>query len=267
MDVINLACNEMDLTRDLSLAYIGMYPMNILLHHGRWHSPLASGSLRHVVCTINALPSDYSGNLNILINDATSPVVCRNLILLLILGTIMEEAIAADIALHFWYSAFMPEEYRLRLLSTLSSFVMQNCPVATAFPLGPRSILFCALPQDVMPQLLHCMSSSLSMDDVQSEYDRVRTAPSRRDFRERMYAMLRPSHRVAFQEFRRFGIVLPFGAPNAHFNVSNPSLFSPNGQWFQTDYADPLMGWELSPRAFLTKMYSNRFTGTALTRS
>ena len=90
------------------------------------------------------------------------------------------------------------------------------------------------------------MSSSLSIDDVQGEYDRVRAAPSQRDFRERMYLSLRPSHRVAFQEFRRFGIVLPFGAPNAHFNVSNSSLFSPEGKWLQTDFADPLEGWELS---------------------
>ena len=73
----------------------------------------------------------------------------------------------------------------------------------------------------------------------------MRTAPSRRDYRDRMYAGLKPSHRVAFQEYRRFGIVLPFGAINAHFNVPNRSLFSPTGRWLQTDYADPLEGWEL----------------------
>ena len=225
--------------------------MNVLLlHHRRWHPQLASGDLRHVVRTINALPSDYSGNLNILVNDWTLPVVCRNLILLFILGTIPDEAMAADIALHFWYSAFMPGEYRLRLSSMLSSFLTQHCPVASAFPLGPHSTLSCALPPNVMPHLLHCISSSLSLDDVQGEYDRVRTAPSRRDFRERMYARLRSSHRVAFQEFRRFGIVLPFGAPNSHFNVPNPSLFSPEGKWLQTDHADPLTGWELSPHPF-----------------
>jgi len=183
------------------------------------------------------------------------------------LGNHPDEAIAADIALHFWYSAFMPGQYRLRLLSILSSFVTQNGPVATAFSLGPHSTLSCALPPDVMPQFSHCVSLSLSLDDAQSEYDRVRTAPSRRDYRERMYAKLRPSHRIAFQEFRRFGIVLPFGAPNSHFNVPNPSLFSPEGKWLQTDYADPLMGWVLSPQAFLTKFYSNHLTGTALTWS
>jgi hypothetical protein len=59
-----------------------------------------------------------------------------------------------------------------------------------------------------------------------------------------MYLALRPAHRVAFHEFRRFGIVLPFGAMNAHFNCPNLSLFSPEGKWLQTDYADPLEGWE-----------------------
>lgn len=83
-----------------------------------------------------------------------------------------------------------------------------------------------------------------SVSQIQDEYDRVRNAPSRRDFHERMYAKLRPSHRVAFHEFRRFGIVLPFGALNAHFNVPNLSLFSFEGSWLQTDYADPLEGWE-----------------------
>jgi hypothetical protein len=60
-----------------------------------------------------------------------------------------------------------------------------------------------------------------------------------------MYAGLKPSHRVAFQEYRRFGIVLPFGAMNAHFNSPNRSLFSPTGSWLQTDYADPLEGWDI----------------------
>jgi len=86
----------------------------------------------------------------------------------------------------------------------------------------------------------------MSLDEVQREYDRVRTAPSREDFRERMYAQLRPSHRVAFQEYRRFGIVFPFGAVNAHFNTPNVSLFSLDGTWLQTDYADPLEGWDLN---------------------
>lgn len=88
------------------------------------------------------------------------------------------------------------------------------------------------------------MVTSLSIRDVQQEYERVRSAFCRHDCRDQMYLGLRPSHRVAFEEYRRFGLVFPFGALNAHFNIPNQSLFCPDGKWLQTDHADPLEGWE-----------------------
>ena len=208
---------------------------------------LASGDLRHVVQTVNALPSHFWGKLDILINDAALPVTCRNIVLLLILGNISDETIAADVALHFWYSAFIPTEYRLQISNVLMSFIRHDSDEShdsPAFPLGPCSSLSCWLDPSAKKYFLHLFSSSFSISDAQDEYDRVRNAPSRHDYRDRMYMGLRPSHRVAFQEFRRFGIVLPFGAANAHFNFPNLSLFSPDGKWLQTDYADPLEGWE-----------------------
>ncbi|KAF8800717.1 hypothetical protein BYT27DRAFT_7199539 [Phlegmacium glaucopus] len=224
IDVINLAYNEKDARRDFSLAFV------------------ASGDLRHVVHTINALPSNFMGNLDILVNDGTVPVICRNIVLLLILGTIPDEVIAADVALHFWYSTFLPMEYLHQISSVIASFLKHDSSV---LPLGLHSTLSCSLPQHAREYLLHFVSSSFSLGDAQDEYDRVRNAPSRRDYRDRMYEGLRPSHRVAFQEYRRFGIVLPFGAVNTHFNAPNISLFSENGKWLQTDYADPLEGWDL----------------------
>lgn len=182
--------------------------------------------------------------MDILVNDPTLPVICRNLVLLLILGTISDETIAADIALHFWYSAFMPSEYCHQISAVLVQFLCPAQDESSIFPLGPQSSLSCCLPPQAKDYLLHFISSSVSLGAAQCEYDRVRTAPSRHDFRDRMYANLKPSHRVAFQEFRRFGIILPFGAVNAHFNWPNLSLFSFEGQWLQTDYADPLEGWE-----------------------
>ncbi|KAF8800718.1 hypothetical protein BYT27DRAFT_7342339 [Phlegmacium glaucopus] len=228
MDVINLAYNEKDAMRDFSLAFV------------------ASGDLRHVVHTINALPSNFMRNLDILVNDVTPAVICRNIVLLIILGTIPDEIIAADVALHFWYSAFIPVEYSQQILGVLTSFIKHRSESQNSrvFSLGPHSTLSCSLTPEAKKYFLHLISSSISMGDAQDEYDRVRNAPSRRDYRDRMYEGLRPSHRVAFQEFRRFGIVLPFGAMNAHFNVPNVSLFSENGKWLQTDYADPLEGWE-----------------------
>ena len=216
----------------------------IILRVSIFNGITASGDLRHVLRSVNGLPSNYSGSLNILINDINLPIVCRNIVLLLILGNVADEAQAADIALHFWYSAFMPMEYRLQIAMILRSFLQQSQDGEYLIRLGPTSTLHLCLQKDASVFFAHFVSSSFSIGDIQDEYNRVRTAHSRRDFRDRMYMGLKPSHRAAFKEYRRFGIVLPFGAMNAHFNRPNLSLFSPEGKWWQTDYADPLEGWE-----------------------
>ncbi|KAG2123462.1 hypothetical protein DEU56DRAFT_48468 [Suillus clintonianus] len=229
MDLINLAKNEKDASQDFSIALA------------------ASGDLRHAVQTINALPEDYSGHLQVLVNDFCLPVVARNIVILLILGTVHDETMAVDIALHFWYSVFMPVEYSTTIMTIIASLLMRmGTNLEDHQPLGPCSSLDCLIPES-LKQLLRDfgLHSTLSMASAQNEYDRVRNVPCRGDFRDRIFARLKPSHRLAFQEFRRFGIVLPFGAMNAHFNVPNASLFSPDGKWLQTDFADPLAGWDV----------------------
>ena len=88
---------------------------------------------------------------------------------------------------------------------------------ATSHPLnlGPCSSLSYALPCAAGEYLLSYISSNFSLGDVRREYDEVRKAPSRCDYRERVCIHLWPSHRVAFQEYYDFGIVLPLGAVNA----------------------------------------------------
>ena len=198
----------------------------------------------NVIATVNALGSNYSGRLNIYLNDLNPHIVSRNIVLLLILGTIPDEVIAADIALHFWYSVFMPMEYRLRILSMVANLLKESdsaSPIVA--PLGPYSTLTCLVSNDVRRLMFENVQPLISPDEAQNEYNRVRRAPSRADYRDRMYMGLRPSHRLAFLEYRRFGIILPFGALNAHCNAPNSSLFS-NGVWLQTDYANPLESWE-----------------------
>ena len=138
----------------------------------------------------------------------------------------------------------MPMEYRLRILSIVSGLLKKgNSAGSIVAPLGPHSTLTCLITPDVQRLLMENVGPVMSPDQAQIEYKRVRKAPSRVDFRDRMYMMLKPSHRLAFLEYRRFGIILPFGALNAHCNVPNPSLFA-DGVWLQTDYADPLESWE-----------------------
>lgn len=119
---------------------------------------------------------------------------------------------------------------------------------STGIPVGKRSTVFMSYPPEALLFLKNLdpgiEGSKLSALDAQIEYKRVTTAHSRRDYRDRMYARLRPSHRVAVQEYRRSGIVLPFGAPSFHFDCPNVSQFSPNGRWLQDDFSHPLDGWE-----------------------
>ena len=138
----------------------------------------------------------------------------------------------------------MPMEYRLRISCMVINLLKESDSAGQIVaPLGPRSTLTCLVSDDVRRLMLEIVDPLISPEEAHNEYKRVRRAPSHADYRDRMYMGLRPSHRLAFLEYRRFGIILPFGALSAHCNVPNSSLFS-DGVWLQTDYADPLASWE-----------------------
>jgi hypothetical protein len=69
-------------------------------------------------------------------------------------------------------------------------------------------------------------------------------APQRNDWWDKQWIRADPTHRLALLEYRRFGLVYPFGAANYHFNTPNRFLFEPNGRWIQSDHANPLESWE-----------------------
>ncbi|KAF9239785.1 hypothetical protein BU15DRAFT_74324 [Melanogaster broomeanus] len=228
MDIINLQNNEQDKKRDFSLAFV------------------ASRDLCNVVRTVNALGSDYTGRLTILLNDISRPNVSRNIVLLLLLGSSPNDVVAADMALHFWYSVFLPEEYRLRILAILASVLQQRADKEQPLvvDLGQRSKLTCLVPLEITDQLLYTAGPTVSTAKARDEYERMRTTPARLDSRDRTFVGLKPSHRLAFLEFWRSGLVLPFGAANAHFTTPNVSLFSPSGDWAQNSVEDPLTSWD-----------------------
>lgn len=59
------------------------------------------------------------------INDVNPAVMARNLLLLAILNGEGDSKMNADIALHFWYSIFLPTEYATRLPWFLTPVVDQ----------------------------------------------------------------------------------------------------------------------------------------------
>lgn len=68
--------------------------------------------------TINKIPLSYTGKIACLINDIDGSITTRDLLLLQILCEVKDRALATDIALHFWYSSYLPTEYlhRIQLL-------------------------------------------------------------------------------------------------------------------------------------------------------
>lgn len=207
---------------------------------------LASGDLRNVVRTVNALGSDYAGRLHILLNDTSKVTVSRNIVLLLILGAMPNEAVAADIALHFWYSVFLPEEYRLRILISLVLILQHHADKTEplSVDLGLRAKLTCLVPREITDHLLYTVGPTLSTSQARDEYERVYATPARLDARNRALAGMKPSHSLAFMAFWRSGVVLPFSVNDDHHRAPNTSFFSPFGTWLSNNVENPLASWE-----------------------
>jgi hypothetical protein len=68
---------------------------------------LASGDIRSTILTVNGLPEDYAGQLDITLDDSAALVSLRNILLLSMLGKVCDTRKASDAALQFWFSAFL----------------------------------------------------------------------------------------------------------------------------------------------------------------
>jgi hypothetical protein len=247
--------------QDLDLAFVGMYLISS--NHLCPEHFAASGDLRNVILSVNALPLDYTGQLTITLNDQAPMIVLRNALLLSLLGRTRDVSQAADVALHSWYSAFIPMEYQLQVLALATELLAagkQGKPFD--IKLGAHATMKTRLDPTEFLYLARTMTSKYTAADVNQEMHRVRYvlalcgtetvltyrldsfANRRRDYWDKHLSGLEPTHRLAFTEYRRFGLVYPFSAANYHFNTPNRFLFTPEGQWMQSDYANPLEAWE-----------------------
>ena len=130
-------------------------------------------------------------------------------------SVIPDKNMALDIALCFWYSVFMPAEccitiYAITQQSDETSLRIES-PTHSSWP---NLSLTCTITKQMCICLGHNTSTSFSAQDIQNQYGKVRNAPSRGDYRDKMYAAPRPSHRIGFLQFHQFGPVIPCGAPS-----------------------------------------------------
>ncbi|THU96978.1 hypothetical protein K435DRAFT_722257 [Dendrothele bispora CBS 962.96] len=239
LDILNLKDNEgisQAANQDFSLAFV------------------AFGDLRNIIRTVNELPENYRGSLNLIINDNDPMVVCRNLLILTILGSIPDVDDAIEHALHVWYSVFLPDTWIPKILPVLHRLDLlqpdpEKRPRTLSF--GPHSKLNISVSPDTHEVLTTTAASGsfvggLTPAVANNALFNVMMAPERVDYRERYYCGLEGSHRVAFQEWRQFGIVNPFGGFNAHLNKPNSWLFGPDHKLYLNDSASPFQGWDMN---------------------
>ncbi|PBK59038.1 hypothetical protein ARMSODRAFT_899806 [Armillaria solidipes] len=222
IDVINVESNEgADGIRDkdLSLAFIGMSAFS------------SCGDLRNVVRTINRLPKNYSRKIKIVLNNKNPMVVCRNLIILSILGIMPDVEEAAEHALHVWYSVFLPPSYQTRI----AQVIVQGPTFQLESFEGTRDCT------DVFFSLLK--PNDIESAAAREALNRTMNTPERIGYREQQYASLRPSHRATLDAWRRSGMLLPFGATSGCFSTPNRWIFSPVRDLLLDDAANPLQGW------------------------
>lgn len=237
IDILNLKDNEgLDYKEDLSLVFA------------------ASGDLRNVLVTVNSLPLDYPGHLSIVLNDLHPRVALRNQLILSVLLEVEDKFLAADIALHLWYSAFIPSEYELRIISAATARLVKwknhsssSEPESDATE-STRLMLHLS---DAVHAEFFSLSNQIEskVPDTESaanEFSNVMFAAHRIDYHDRYHCKLKPAHRLAMRDYRSFGLVLPFGAANPHFNSPNRTLFSKTGRWVQSDMVSAIEGWNVS---------------------
>lgn len=135
---------------------------------------LASGDLRNLIMTVNNLPHDYVGQLTVVLNDRERFVVLRNILLLSVLGTIPDKRRAADVALHLWYSAFVPQDYHGDFLSLAAPLAMGLGPLDTK--LGDNARLRADIDHDMrmLCAALGTSSRVYGMSDAANELGGVR---------------------------------------------------------------------------------------------
>lgn len=230
IDIINAVDNEgmADIrNRDLSLAFV------------------ASGDLRNMVRAINKLPRDYSGTIKIVLNDLNPIVVCRNLMILSMLGIVEDIEEAAEHALHLWYSIFQPHSYESRVfLPVMESKIFGNLN-GTPFQLTPSTTMYNTLSSNTIAFLLDQLRPKDRDPAVANNaLNDIMNAPERVDYHDRYYAGLKPSHRLALKQWCSYGLVLPFGAINAHMAIPNPWLFTHDDRLMLNDGAHPFDGWD-----------------------
>jgi hypothetical protein len=196
----------------------------------------------------------------ILMNDVSSFVVLRDLLLLFILTSYEKNLKAIEIALHLWYSAFLRPPNGAFIGCAIRHLLHHLSDLGFSVKLGQHSTLTGSLMETMHDKLTSLMMTDLNPQEVAKTYQYARSVliclfqlSLRLNFL-LVAGSVHPewtivianllSHCLATLNYCQCGIVFPFGAAKDYFTQPNLFLFSPVNHWLQDDFADPLGSWK-----------------------
>jgi hypothetical protein len=182
---------------------------------------------------VASLPSTYTGDCEIIINDRDSDIIARNIILLLIaLHYTPEEA--TPIMLHIWYSALVPKAMIGSLRENIAPMIEDVCSKikhkstsltlqAKTWKIGSSSLRL-LLEKPFWDSLLPYFDVPIGLSMPQAQRIRTATtlAPDRVDYVDRALYNRPPGWRSSMMKFRTDGILSPFGGSRREFDTPNP---------------------------------------------
>lgn len=166
-------------------------------------------------------------------NDKDLDVVARNVILLLIALMADDIGETVDCMIHVWYSALLRDSDLGVLQSQIRPLVESVCEkikdkpqtrlMGKTWTFGGRSLRV-TLEKSSWDKLLSYLEvpAGLTAQQAQQVRTGITLAESRRDYRDRYLSFHPPSHRIAINQFRKDGLLLPFGSPRQEFQNPNP---------------------------------------------
>lgn len=190
--------------------------------------------------TVNAVPDQYQGTIDIFVNSHSEPAAIRNALILMVALTNLPEQ-AADLIIHLWYSAFLTEPMLQNLRNKLNGRLNKttrdvlngrtsNTVHAVTGPFGgttTTSELNLELEARSYTSLLQLLN--VNNNTATAKQHRA-TAMSQVDFMDNhdyyLYNMS-PQYRLSTRGYLQTGILAPFGACLEAFNAINPYVHPP----------------------------------------
>jgi Domain of unknown function (DUF4470) len=107
------------------------------------------------------------------VNDLEPLLSARNLLLLLAISGVRNQDLAADIALHLWYSAFIPKEYNDRITAFSKAAMSTISNGRLDWEDGGKLRIICDLTQPFVDALKTYLTQTPDADNASQEYVKV----------------------------------------------------------------------------------------------